>query len=258
MRDALWCEWLKLRRSRMPGVTLAAAALVPAMSALFMLVQMHPDWAERMGMMGMKAKLAASAATWTAYFGLLSQAIAVGGLLLFGMVAIWMFGREHADGTMNDLLALPTPRSSLVRAKFLLVGAWCLAMALAIVGLGLVLGLAIGLPGWSTTLALTSLGSIASTTVMMIVLVTPFGLAASLGRGTMAGVGALLAALFFSQIIAALGLGGWFPWSIPALHSGVPGSDTPPLGPGSYVVVVTVGAVGALLTERAWTVRDQR
>ncbi|MEV0143917.1 MULTISPECIES: ABC transporter permease [unclassified Nonomuraea] len=34
------------------------------------------------------------------------------------MIAIWLFGREFSDHTAKDLLALPTSRTAIVAAKF--------------------------------------------------------------------------------------------------------------------------------------------
>ena len=51
-----------------------------------------------------------------AYLTLVSQIVAVGGML-FGMILIWLFGREFSDRTAKDLLALPTSRAAVVLAK---------------------------------------------------------------------------------------------------------------------------------------------
>ena len=51
-------------------------------------------------------------ADWNSYFGILTQSIGVGGVLIFGFVASWIFGREYSDGTAKDLLALPTSISN--------------------------------------------------------------------------------------------------------------------------------------------------
>src|SRR5699024_1298166 len=45
------------------------------------------------------------------YINLHAQMIAVGGIFVFGFVTSWIFGREYADKTVTDLLALPYSRA---------------------------------------------------------------------------------------------------------------------------------------------------
>jgi ABC-2 type transport system permease protein len=51
-----------------------------------------------------------------------------------------VFGREYSDRTLKDLLALPTLRSAIVLAKFVVVASW--SAALTVVILTAVAGLA--------------------------------------------------------------------------------------------------------------------
>ena len=119
LRAALWAETLKARRARMPRLTLAGFALVPLMGALFMKILLDPTWAARFGALTTKAQFSAAHGDWPTYFGLLTQALAVGGSIIFSLVVIWLFGREYSDHTAKDLLALPTPRAAIVTAKLL-------------------------------------------------------------------------------------------------------------------------------------------
>ncbi len=145
---AVWAEALKARRSRVPVVTAIAIALAPLMGSLFMLILKDPVTARHFGLISTKARLAAGVADWAAYLGLLTQAIAVGGLGVFGMVAIWLFGREYSDRTVKDLLALPTSRATIVVAKMIVFAVWSALLVVLVFGLGLALGAALGLPGW--------------------------------------------------------------------------------------------------------------
>src|SRR6266542_6939969 len=72
--------------------------------------------------------------------------------LLFTLVTTWVFGREFSDHTTKELLALPTPRAAIVGAKFVVVMTWAAGLAGLVLGIGLVVGAAVGLPGWSTAL----------------------------------------------------------------------------------------------------------
>ncbi len=146
---ALWGEQLKARRARMPLLTLAGLALAPLMGALFMKILLDPAWAARFGLLTTKAQFSAAHGDWPTYFGLLTQALAVGGSIIFSLIVIWLFGREYSDHTAKDLLALPTPRATIVASKLLLAVTWCAVLALWIYLLGLALGALLGLPGWT-------------------------------------------------------------------------------------------------------------
>ena len=134
----------------MPLLTLAGLTLAPLMGALFMKILLDPAWAARFGALTTKAQFSAAHGDWLTYFGLLTQALAVGGAIIFSLVVIWLFGREYSDHTAKDLLALPTPRTTIVVVKPLLAGFWCAILALWIYVLGLALGALLGLPGWTT------------------------------------------------------------------------------------------------------------
>lgn len=254
---ALWTETLKARRSRAPWVTAIGFALVPLMGGLFMLILKDPALARRFGILSTKAQLAASAVDWSAYFGLLTQAAAVGGMIMFGLVAVWIFGREYSDRTVKDLLALPTSRAEIVVAKFIVLVVWTTLLTVLIIVLGLGIGGIIQLPGWSAGIVIQSIAQIVIVAMMTIALVTPLALVASAGRGYLPPVGFMILMIFLSQVIALLGWGAYFPWSVPALLSGAagPGVDGP--GGGSYLLVALTSLAGFAGTLAWWQFADQ-
>ena len=122
---------------------------------------------------------------------------------------------------------------------------------------GLGIGTAVGLPGWSSGLTLGAARQIAITAGLTVALVTPFAWVASAGRGYMAPIGVLFLVIVLAQILAAVGWGVAFPWSIPALLSGIAGEATPVLGLGSYLLVLLTGVVGIIGTLGWWQYADQ-
>lgn len=256
LTTALWTETLKARRSKMPWLTALGFSLAPLVGGLFMLILKDPAWALRFGLLTTKAQITTGTADWPTYFGLLAQATAVGGLIVFGLVAIWIFGREYSDRTIKDLLAVPTSREAIAGAKFIVVACWSSGLTLLIYLLGLGTGVAIGLPGWSLGLAMQAAAQIALMAGLTIALVTPFGWAASVGRGYLPPVGIMLLMIFLAQIIAATGWGDYFPWSVPALASGVAGPSGQQVGSGSYLIVVLTGLAGITGTLAWWRYAD--
>ncbi|GIH23575.1 ABC transporter permease [Acrocarpospora phusangensis] len=256
MREALWSELLKIRRSRLPWLTLLAFTVVAAVCGLFMFILADPARARALGLLGDKAQLSGADPGWPGYLALLAQAVGVGGLILYGITAIWLFGREFSDRTATDLLALPTSRTAIVTAKFALAACWALLLAVWVCVLGLIIGVALGLPGWTTPAIAYGLGRIVITGALSSLLTTPLALAASLGRGYLPAVGVMFVIVFSAQVIAALGFGAYFPWSVPALYAGLagPGQDRP--GPVGFALVLATAAAGALATTTWWRVAD--
>lgn len=257
MTEAVWVEVLKARRSRLPVLSVVAFTVAVAVGGLFMFILADQRRARALGLLGAKAQLLNGTADWPTYLGLLAQTIAIGGTFVYGLIVIWTFGREFSDHTVKDLLALPTPRTVVVAAKFAVVAVWCLLLAGYAFVLGLAVGAALGLPGWSVATAGHGLVVILVTAGMVVALITPFALAASAGRGYLAAVGVMFATVFVAQIVATLGYGRNFPWSVPAIYSGVAGPDQPAPGPVGYLLVVAVGAAGAVATAGWWRTADQ-
>ncbi len=253
---ALWAELLKVRRSLVPWVSVVAFIVAGLVGALFMFVLQDPDRARSMGLLGAKGELAGGTADWTSYFALTAQIVAVGGLLVFGLIVIWLFGREFSDKTVKDLLALPTSRAAVVTSKLLVALGWCLLLAVQAVITSLLFGSLLGLPGWSPDAALRGIGTVFATTVLTVALAITYGLVASIGRGYLAAVAAMFVSLLAAQVIAALGFGDWFPWSVPSLLSGVagPGQSTP--GITGITAVGLVGITASVATVTWWQRAD--
>ena len=149
MIAALITEAVKLRRSRLWWITLLGFTVAGGVGTLFMYIGQNPDRARSLGLLGAKAQLATITADWPGHLALLGQIAAIGGVGIFGVLLIWIFGREFSDHTVKDLLALPTSRTAIVLAKFTVAAGWSTVLTLYLCGLGLAGGAALGLPGWS-------------------------------------------------------------------------------------------------------------
>lgn len=256
LTTALWAETLKFRRSKAPWLSALGFSLFPLMGGVFMVILKDPEWALRTGLISTKARITVGTADWPAYFGLLAQATAAGGLVLFGLLVIWVFGREYSERTGKDLLALPASREAIVLAKFIVFACWAAALTVMVFGLGLAVGNAVGLAGWSAALVTNSGESIALGAALTIVVVTPFAWAACAGRGYLPPIGFMFLILFLAQILAALGWGAYFPWAVPALASGAAGASEQQLGAASYLVVLLAGLLGVAATLAWWRWAD--
>jgi ABC-2 type transport system permease protein len=254
---ALWSEMLKARRSKVPLLAALGFTLAPLTGGLFMFIMKDPERARDMGLLSVKAQLAMTTAEWATFFGVLTQAVAIGGVIVCSIVTAWVFGREFSDHTVKDLMALPTSRASIVTAKLIIIAVWVFSVTLWIYLFGLFIGYLVDIPGWTVQLALQSLSDLLVTTGMTLFLMTPVAFIASMGRGYLPPLGWAVLTIFFSQIIAATGWGDWFPWSVPALFSGVVGPRAEQLGMHSYVILSLAGILGLIATFWWWLNADQ-
>ena len=256
LTSAVWAETLKARRSRVPLLTGIGFALLPLMGGLFMVILKDPQRARSLGLISAKAQIVAGTADWPTYLGVIAQATAVGGSLLFAFVTAWVFGREFADGTLKLVLAVGTPRHATVTSKLLTAASWCGLLSSGNFVLSLAVGALVGLPGWSWIVLGEAALSVAGTTALVIALLPVTALLASAGQGYLAPLGFAMLTLFAAQILAATGWGAYFPWSIPALFSGLAGPSGASLGAVSYLIVLVTGAAGLVGTFWWWYLAD--
>lgn len=255
--SAYWAEALKARRSKVSWLTAAGFLILPAIGGLFMFILKDPERAKTMGLISVKAQLTAAVADWPTYFGMLTLGTAIGGAILFAIITAWVFGREFSDHTAKELLALPTSRGAIVGAKFALIALWALGLALLVFMVGLGVGMAVRIPGWSPELAWASFWAVLFTALLTLML-TPFvALLASAGRGYLPPLGWALLMMALAQVASAMGWADWFPWAVPGLLSSFTGPRSEPIGMHSYIVVLLAFLISITATFAWWQSADQ-
>lgn len=252
LSNALRVEWLKARRSKMPVMTALGAALLPLGGGFLIFVVRNPEFARDAGLISAKAQIAIGTADWQTYLGFLAQGTAVGGILLFGLVGSWMFGREYSERTVKDLLALPTWRGTLVLSKFVVILLWAAVLTLLICLIALGIGAAMALPPIPTPLVTQGIVTIMGSLALSVALVTPVAFVASAGRGYLPPIAVMIVAVFFAQLFNVAGYGEFFPWAVPALFA--QGKE---VGAVSYGIVFLTGILGMAGTFIWWEFADQ-
>jgi ABC-2 type transport system permease protein len=255
--SALYAESLKAFRSKVPLFTTLGLLVLPMIGGLFMVILKDPEAAKSMGLIGTKAQLAAGVADWPTFFNILAQGTAVGGAIVFAIFTVWVFGREFSDRTVKELLSLPTSRETIIAAKFTVVIFWTLLQTLLVIGVGLVVGNAVVIPGWSPELFRSATVGILGAGIMTIMLLPFVAFMASIGRGYMPAFGWVVFTVAVAQIAAVLGWGGWLPWAVPVLFSGAAGPRGEYLGTHSYIIVVFASLIGFAATFYWWRNADQ-
>ncbi|WMM26212.1 ABC transporter permease [Tissierella sp. MB52-C2] len=249
-------EGKKLFYSKVPLITMLVLMIVPFIGGFFMFVLKDPGLAQKLGFISAKAHIMGTA-DWPSYFGLLAQAIAIGGLVVFGFVTSWVFGREYSDRTIKDLLALPISRNIIVFSKFIVTVLWCLILSIFVLVLGFIVGKVVDIPGWSSDIIIQGTLIFIVCSILTILLSTPVAFLASVGRGYLSPLGFMVFTIVLAQIIAVAGYGQFFPWSIPALISGAAGSDSSMIECISIIIVLLTSILGLVGTMLWWRYADQ-
>ncbi len=258
---ALRVEMQKVRHSKTLWITALAFAFITIICGLFMFILKDPEQARRLGLLGAKAQIFGGTADWPSFFTLVLVIMSIGGLVIFGFIFVWIFGREFGDKTVYDLLSLPTSRITIVTAKIIIAFCWSVALILLVFILMLVVGAILQLPNWSAVVVFDGLGQMLVTGLIAMVLCIPFALVASVTRGYLPAVGCIFLILVLGQVFSALGHGQYFPWSVPGLYSGaaeaLTGEASTPIGPVSYILVGVVSVISIVTIDIWWQYADQ-
>jgi ABC-2 type transport system permease protein len=242
MRAALATELLKFWRARVPLVSTILLTAGIGVLCSSMLAAVHSSDPR------MVAKLGAlvDPGGWAGYLATASQITATAGLLGFGVVLSWLFGREFADGTITGLFALPVGRGTLAGAKLLVYAAWAFTISAVLVVVIVALGLALGL-GSLPDVAAADVARQFVVTILTAAIALPAAWAATLGRGLLGGIGAIIGVVVVAQVAAVAGIGAWFPFAAPGLWAA--GLD---VTGGQLVLVVPVAAAFAAIVVLSW------
>ena len=250
-------ELIKLKRSVILPATLIFFVFVPSMMALLMWVARNPDAALKLGMVGTKASLFGQS-DWKGYMQLLLQGLASVGMIGFGFVAAWVFGREYMDNTMKDMLALPVSRSAIVMAKFALVIIWSILLTIIMYLAGIAMGFAVGVQGWGDA----SFSAFSITFLLVafltILVSSPVAFFACYGQGIVAPISVVIIALIIANFAGLVGVGPWFPWAIPGLLTVAEPTAGMILTPASFVILGLTSAAGVAGTLLWWRFADHK
>lgn len=252
-------ELLKIRRSKVFIASILFFAFVPLMMGLMFFVQKHPEIAAKLGMIGTKATLLRlGKADWMAYLGFLIQGMAGVGLIGFGFIISWIFGREYVDRTLKDIVALPVSRTSIVVSKFLVVTLWSVLLMLVFWLSGFLFGKLIDISGWDVFSFSQITGVYLITSFLTILLCTPVAFFAGTSRGYLFPMSFVILTMLMANFTGLVGLGPYFPWAIPGLFSVPAGTEGMQLTITSYLILISTSGLGFFGTIFWWLFADQK
>jgi len=259
LKRAFLSELLKLKHLSILWITFIAFALVPIMGGVITFLIQNPELIPKSSILSIKISMVSAPINLVSYLSLyLSQGAGVVGIIVFGFVASYLFGREYSDHTYRDLLSLPISRTKILKAKYLIYIIWCLGLVISDLIIGLIIGKMLNLSGWEYRIIFETIKIYFVTSLLTIALGTWISFFALWGKGYLSPIGFLVVIVMLAQFIPYLGWGHYFPWSIPGIYCGAAGEGLKNrLNEWSYLSLFFTGILGYLLTISWWKYADQ-
>lgn len=205
MCRALTAEIAKLKRASLPWWTIVAVLVGPSLSNVF----------------ATAVEAEAARLSWSDFFGLGSMAMGTWyGILLFGLVAAFVFGREYAEGVAPNMLTVPTRREYFVLAKFIVLGVWVAVLTALSVVAQAAWATLLGLDGFAWSAVWAGVGDVFTVALLIFLTLPLVALVAVVSRGVFAPM--IFSAFGFSagMIGGIAGWGDWLPWAMPTAIGG--------------------------------------
>lgn len=252
---ALWVEYKKIKKSKILIATITIFTFIPLMMGLMMFVSKNPEIASKMGMFGTKANMFGQN-DWSGFLNLLNQILASIGLIGFGFVTSWVFGREYIDRTLKDILSLPIKRSTIVLSKFIVIFLWCTLLTLVLYCVAFIVGTTMNIQGWSLQIFLEFSQRYFLAALFTMLLCPIIAFIVGYSRGIIAPLGFIILSLIMAQFIGLVGLGPYFPWAIPGLFAVAKENEGLHLVTSSYFILISTFGIGYWATQYSWKNAD--
>ena len=259
LKRALSSELLKLKHMSILWITFAAFALIPVMGGVIMFLIQNPGLIPKSSILSVKISMLSTPVNLDSYLSMfLSQGAGIAGIIIFGFIASYLFGREYSDHTYRDLLSLPISRTKILNAKFVIYVGWCLGLAISDLVLGLAVSRILNMSVGEYHIIFKDIKIYFITILLTILLGTWIPFFALWAKGYLAPLGFLIMALMMAQFSPYLGWGQYFPWSIPGIYSGAAGEELKKLlNVWSYLSLFFTCTLGYILTISWWKHTDQ-
>lgn len=251
MTRVLGAEFLKLKRSMMPLWTSLAVLVYAALNLAILPAVTSPKTLEKIASVGGVFAEAVTAGlyrpNWTNFLHFGAQGIAGSwGVLTFGLVAAYLFGREFKEGTATTMLTLPVRREYVVLAKLAVLAVWVFGLTLLSVVLQMGVVALLGVSGFAWMHVVRSLTDGLTVSLLLYLTLPVVAWFAMLGKGYLRPMLFSLAMMMVGNALVGTSWSRWFPWNMPLHLVGASWYPIPPSGlvPGSWAVAVGVFLAG--------------
>lgn len=200
----VYCEWLKLKRSRIVLFSVVSVCATPFM--LFVeALQTHFEHPEQLFTL---ADIYSN--------GLLYEMLLIN-MMVYVAITAYLFSREYTERTLKTILPSPVSRSSFLTSKFLIQLIWItILMLITWTGILLLSGLyhlMIGLEGFHISVAFTWLIKMLLGGILMFITLSPFAYLSLKSKGIVVPILFSAVIVMGSAALANQDLGALYPWT---------------------------------------------
>lgn len=204
MADLVYCELLKLKRSKMLLISFLGACVMPVMMVLDG-IKIH--YSEP----NVVITLAALYDSCSMYTMLLL------GLIVYTVIAAYLFSREHTERTLKTVLTVPVSKVSFLVSKYIMLFLWIMALTFVswagMLLLAAAFGPVFGLDGFRMGIAYSYLGEMLLGGVLMFVTLSPFVFLALWTKGLVIPIIVSATVMMGNAALSNEAFGAFYPWT---------------------------------------------
>jgi len=243
--NLLYCELLKLKRSKMLLISFLGALVTPSMMIADG-IKIHyskPDTIITF------ADLYDSCSLYT---------MMLFGLIVYSVIAAYLFSREYTEKTLKTILTVPVSKLTFIISKFIMLFIWIMALTLiswaSMFVLAALFGAAFEIAEFSTVVAVKYLGEMVLGGIFMFLTITPFAFLAIWTKGLVVPIITAAAIAMGNVALSNEALGALYPWtaSLMLIRGEITQTGYP------YLLVITLIAVVSIFGFLASIIYFQR
>lgn len=200
MDDLIYCEFLKLKNSKMFLISILGAIVTPLMIFAGIL----------------KAKLSneSKAITYTDIFEQSNlYVMLIFGLIVYSVIASYLFYREYTENTLKTILTIPISKISFIIGKYLMLLFWLFGLTAVTWVFTLLFGIVSNADNFSFSLLLKYLFQYFTGAIFLWMTITPFVCITLCCKNIVAPIIVATAVAMANLVLTNESLAVYFPWS---------------------------------------------
>lgn len=204
MPELIYCEFLKLKHSRMLGISMLGVMVTPVMM-LAEALQTHAQHPE------------VSVTLADMFHNSLLYTMLLINMMIFAVLSAYLFSREYAEESLKTILPIPVSRSLFLLAKFIVLYVWTAVLTgITWAGIFLLSGLyhlIIGMDGFSFGVAGKWFLLFETGNILLSAVLSPFAFLAEKTKGLMVPMIAASVVMMGNAALSNQNMGALYPWT---------------------------------------------
>lgn len=247
MSDILYCEWLKLKRSKIAVIGLLGTIIVPVLVTINRL---------RMYMNNPNDSIA----LFDLYDGAMIFWMLLFAPLVMSVLAVYLIVREYSEKTLKTIFTVPVSRKDFLQGKFLIlfmiVMFFMVLSWLNVLILAMICSLFLDVGGFSAITVITFLIKMLYGGMLVYMTIAPVIVLSLRNKGFVTPFMAIAAVILINVVLSGSPIAGLIPWTaVYVLAYGQNGNYGCP-APVSFLIIIAVYIISYILSMRHFQKED--